>query len=217
MGGMGNMGGMGGNPSFNFMGPVGAGPSGFSGSFGVSQDPPIEHSLNVTFEELLHGATKKMKITRDVVVPGTNTLRSEPKVLEIHVKKGWKEGTKIKFPKEGNQRPGKSPADIVFIIKDKPNGIFQRDKDNNLLYRHTVTLKQALIGCTITVPTLDGQQYPIELKQVSPTTKRVLKGYGLPKSKTPDVRSDLIVEFDITFPKNLSDDEKNILKDVLPD
>lgn len=226
----GNMGGMGGHmggPGLNFM-SSNAGPSGFAGSSGFGgtpgfgsfknmQDPPIEHNLNLTLEELLHGTNKKMRITKEVLVPGTDTVRSEPKVLEITVKKGWKEGTKITFPKEGNQRPGKSPADIVFVIKDKPHDHFKRDKENNLIYQHKLSLKQALAGCTVTVPTLDGPSFPIDLKQVSPTTKRLLKGYGLPKPKAPNVRGDLIVEFDIQFPKNLSDDQKRSLRDILPD
>ena len=215
------MGGAGGAPNFgNFMGgasnfPHMGGHSGFGRN--QQQDPPIEHNLNVTLEELLHSANKKMKITREVFVPGTNSTRSESKVLEIAVKKGWKEGTKITFPKEGDQKPGKSAADIVFIIKDKQHPLFSRDRENNLIYKHKVSLKQALLGCTVSVPTLDGAQYNIELKQISPTTKRLLKGYGLPMPKTLNQRADLIVEFDIEFPKNLSDDVKQHLASLLPD
>ena len=184
---------------------------------GQRQDPPVEHNLNVTLEEVLHGATKKMKITREVIVPGTNSTRSEPKVLEINVKKGWKEGTKITFPKEGDQRFGISPADVVFTLKDKQHQLFKRDRDNNLIYKHKVSLKRALLGCTIDVPTLDKIQHQIELKQILPTTKRLLKGFGLPKPKTPNTRADLVVEFDIEFPKNLSDDAKHHLGTILPD
>eukprot|EP00111_Clytia_hemisphaerica_P016577 TCONS_00049106-protein len=205
----------------NFMGGannfsnMGGHHSGFGGS--PQKDPSVEHFLNVTLEEILQGTTKKMKITREVLVPGTNSTRTEPKVLEITVKKGWKEGTKITFPNEGNQTTGNTPADIVFIIKDKEHAIFTRDRDNNLLYRHKLTLKQALLGCTISVPSLEGPHYDIELKQASPSSKRLLKGYGLPKPKKPRERADLIVEFDIEFPKNLSDDTKQQLQHILPE
>ena len=111
----------GGTNNFQSMGGFGGHP-GFGGQ---RQDPPVEHDLNVTLEDVLHGATKKMKITREIIVPGTNTTRSEPKVLEINVKKGWKEGTKITFPKEGDQRVGISPADVVFTLKDKEHPVFK--------------------------------------------------------------------------------------------
>ena len=45
------------------------------------------------------------------------STRVEDKVLSINVKPGWKSGTKITFPKEGDQHPGRTPADIVFVIK----------------------------------------------------------------------------------------------------
>ena len=55
------------------------------------------------------------------------TVRSEDKVLKITVKPGWKSGTRITFAKEGDQTPGKIPADIAFIIRDKPHPLFSRD------------------------------------------------------------------------------------------
>ena len=120
-GGMGGSSRMGGFPNMSTGFPnMGGGfpnmSTGFSSGFGATQDPPIEHSLSVTLEELLHGTSKKMKITKEVLVPGTNTVRSEPKVLEISVKRGWKEGTKITFPKEGNHKPGKTPATVPMPV-----------------------------------------------------------------------------------------------------
>jgi len=180
------------------------------------QDPPVEQSLAVTFEELLNGTHKKMKITRNVLQPGTNTLKSEEKILEIDVKAGWKEGTKVTFKKEGNQSIGKSPADIIFVIKDKPHARFTRDKDNNLIYKHKVSLRDALTGIQFTVLTLTQLKLQLELQLVTPTTKRIIKGEGLPLPKRPNVRGDLIVEFDIEFPRNLSNEQVATLREVLP-
>lgn len=208
------MGGMGGMPHMhmNSMGNMG----GMSG-FGLQQqDPPVEYDLPVSYEELLYGTNKKMKITRDNNGPG-NSMEPEQKILEISVKKGWKEGTKITFPKEGNRVVGKTPADIVFKIKDKPHKRFTRDRDNNLICREPVSLKQALIGHQLVVKTLTGHEVPLDLKQITPTTKRLIKGEGLPLPKTPDRRGDLIVEFDINFPRNLSQQQKDGIGQILPD
>ena len=187
-----------------------------SSSHSMKQDPPVEKSLFVTFEELLTGTTKKMKITRDILVPGGNRTTSEQKVLEINVKKGWKEGTKVTCPKEGNQKPNKTPADIVFVIRDKPHDLFTRDKENNLIYKETISLRDALCGKKIDVKTLTGQIIPLQLKMVSPTTKRIIKGEGLPLPKTPERRADLVVEFDIIFPKNLTSQQLESLNQILP-
>ena len=49
------------------------------------------------------------------------------------------------------------------------------------------------------------------------TTKRIIKGEGLPLPKTPERRADLIVEFDIQFPKNLTNEQISSLQHLLPD
>ena len=48
---------------------------------------------------------------------GGETSRVEEKILTFNIKPGWKSGTKITFPKEGNQVRGRIPADVVFIIR----------------------------------------------------------------------------------------------------
>uniref|UniRef100_A0AC34R6K6 J domain-containing protein n=1 Tax=Panagrolaimus sp. JU765 TaxID=591449 RepID=A0AC34R6K6_9BILA len=84
------------------------------------QDPTVQHELPVSLEDIYKGCTKKMRITRKVVGPD-GSMKTEDKVLSINIKPGWKSGTKITFPKEGDQMPGRVPADIAFVIKDKPH------------------------------------------------------------------------------------------------
>lgn len=108
------------------------------------QDPPIEHDLYVTLEEIYHGCVKKMKISRRIVQPDGSS-RKEDKTLQISIKPGWKSGTKVTFQKEGDQGPGKIPADIVFIIRDKPHAMFKRE-GSDLRYTARLTLKQVRIN-----------------------------------------------------------------------
>ena len=62
------------------------------------------------------------------------------------------------FSKEGDQVPGKVPADIAFIIRDKPHSVFTRD-GSNLIYLAKISLRDALCGATVRVPTLlDGER-----------------------------------------------------------
>lgn len=105
-----------------------------------TQDPPIEHELFVTLEEVATGTTKKMKISRKVLNPDGRTTRVEDKLLTIDIKPGWKQGTKITFPREGDQSASTIPADIIFIIKDKDHPTFRRD-GANLIYTARITLK----------------------------------------------------------------------------
>ena len=180
------------------------------------QDPAVEHDLFVSIEELLKGCTKKMKITRRVISPDGNSTRKEDKVLTINVKPGWKAGTKITFPREGDQSGHNIPADIVFIIKDKPHPLFKRD-GADLRYTAKISLKEALCGCSISVPTVTGERITQRFNEViKPTTTKRIPNQGLPHSKEPHKRGDLIIQFDIKFPDSLPEGSKQILHDILP-
>ncbi|EDO31903.1 predicted protein [Nematostella vectensis] len=180
------------------------------------QDPPIERDLLIGLEELLRGSTKRMKLSRKIFQDGLSS-KTEEKTLIVNIKPGWKQGTRIVFPREGDRRPGKDPSDIVFKIKDKPHRHFTRDKDNNLIYKATVSLRTALGGMNIHVPSLCGEVIDLENKGIiQPGMVRTIKGEGLPIPGNPSVRADMIVEFDVHFPNFLSREQRQGLLDFLP-
>lgn len=180
------------------------------------QDPPIEHDLYVSLEDIDKGCTKKMKISRMVMQPD-GTARKEEKVLNITVKPGWKAGTKITFQREGDVVPGKIPADIVFIIRDKSHATFKREA-SDIRYTAKISLRQALCGVTVRVPTLSGEQITLNTTNevIKPNTVKRIQGKGLPFPKEPSRRGDLLVAFEIQFPDRLSQATKDILADLFP-
>lgn len=182
----------------------------------MQQDPPIEHDLYVTLEEIDKGCVKKMKISR-MAAANNGQTRKDEKVLNITVKPGWKAGTKITFPKEGDQTPGKIPADIIFIIRDKPHPIFKRE-GSDIKYNAHINLKQALCGTVVHVPTLQGDRITVNTQGeiIKPNTVKRISGRGLPFPKEPTKRGDLLVAFDIKFPDTLPTGTKDLLTDLLP-
>ncbi|XP_056264874.1 dnaJ homolog subfamily B member 1b [Pseudoliparis swirei] len=208
------MGGMGGFPRAFSSGMGGMGPH--SSVVKKPQDPPVVHDLHVTLEEVLSGCLKKMKISRKRLNPDGRTIKMEDKILEVQIKKGWKEGTKITFPKEGDETPTNIPADVVFVLKDKSHHKFKRD-GSNIVYTATVSLRDALCGCTINAPTLDGRTVTVSTTDVvQPGMKRRINGEGLPYPKRPDRRGDLLVEFEVRFPERLSQSARDTIAQVLP-
>ncbi|XP_006010990.1 dnaJ homolog subfamily B member 5 [Latimeria chalumnae] len=180
------------------------------------QDPPVVHELKISLEEIYHGCTKRMKITRRRLNPDGRTVRTEDKILNIVIKRGWKEGTKITFPKEGDETPDNVAADIVFLLKDKLHPHFKRD-GSNIVYTARISLKEALCGCTVNIPTIDGRVIPLPCSDiVKPGTVKRLRGEGLPFPKSPAQRGDLIVEFRIRFPDRIAPQTKEVLKQHLP-
>merc|ERR1739848_689189 len=163
--------------------------------------PTIEHDISVTLEELNEGITKKFNIKRDRLINGR--IQREGKLFQVDVKKGWKDGTKVRYPQEANEESGKLPGDIVFVIKSKPHSVFKRDNEH-LIYEQTVSLDEALDGeakC-FDIPMLNGGKSRLNVNRgeiITPTTEKKISGRGLPLQKNPNSRGDMIVKFNILF------------------
>ncbi|KAK3090266.1 hypothetical protein FSP39_010510 [Pinctada imbricata] len=141
------------------------------------QDSAVVRELPVSLEDIYKGTTKKLKITRRVLNPDGKSARNEEKILTIDVKPGWKAGTKITFPKEGDQSPHSIPADVIFVIKDKPHPKFKRD-GSDIKFKARISLKEALCGCTLQIPTIDWENY-------STKTQGSCETSGTEKSRKP--------------------------------
>eukprot|EP00922_Rhytidocystis_sp_ex-Travisia-forbesii_P061025 GHVS01090504.1.p1 GENE.GHVS01090504.1~~GHVS01090504.1.p1 ORF type:complete len:345 (+),score=39.97 GHVS01090504.1:267-1301(+) len=168
--------------------------------------------LNVTLEEIFTGTCKKLKITRKRFTGGSP--RKEERILEVTVKPGWKDGTRIKYAGEGDQEsPGGQAGDIVFIIKGKSHARFTRD-GNHLIYKASVPLVKALTGATITIMTLDNRKLQVKMEDVvTHTSRKIIPGEGMPITKRPTEKGDMIIEFDIVFPRKLTTLQKQKIKD----
>ena len=60
----------------------------------------------------------------------------------------------------GDERPGAVPADIVFVIEEKPHPVFSRE-GNDLVYTAKLPLVDALCGATVRLTSLDGRQLTV--------------------------------------------------------
>lgn len=136
MGGMGGMGGMRRqtgprqSPPLNvrtrwspggILGQVADAEAGGCGSYVRARVKQVD--LQCSLEDLYAGTTKKMKITRQALNTDGKTTYPESKILTIDIKPGWKAGTKITFPKEGDQGPS--------IIPGTPRGALHQSIDRS--------------------------------------------------------------------------------------
>lgn len=139
----------------------------------------------------------------------------EQEILTIEVKPGWKKGTKITFPDKGNEQLGQLPADLVFVIDEKPHDTYKRD-GNDLIVNQKVSLAEALGGTTLHLTTLDGRDLSISVTDiVSPGYELVVAREGMPIAKGPANRGDLKIKFEVKFPTRLTPEQRSTLKRTL--
>lgn len=196
----------------------GSGMEGFGGGFPgmqpARQPQQLVLKLGTPLEELYKGATRKLKISRNITNSNGQTTR-ESEVVEVVIRPGWKSGTKITFAEKGDEKPGQRPADVVFVIDQKPHAVFTRD-GNDLLYTHRLPLAEALCGTQLTIQHLDGKPISIPINNViQPDSQKVIPGKGMPLSKTPSQFGNLRVTFKVSFPATLTSAQKEQLKVAL--
>ncbi|KAL2919315.1 hypothetical protein HK105_200958 [Polyrhizophydium stewartii] len=180
----------------------------------VTQDLPVEFDLVLTLEELYLGCVKKIKISRKVLNDDGITTTPLEKILTVEVPRGWRPGTKIIFPKEGDQGPNRIPADMVFTVKEERHPRFSRS-GNDLVHTVEIPLVKALTGWSLDLQTLDGRLLKIPINEtIAPDHVKRIPNEGMPISKTPGKRGDLILKFKTKFPKMLTDAQKALLKQV---
>lgn len=220
-GGAGGLGGM--PPGFSAVfgggAPFGASAAAAGGGSSSRRKPAqpeaLKRTLLCSLEELYQGVTRRVKVTRKRLLPDGRSVRDEEKVLEIHVKPGYKKGTSMTFEREGDEGPGIVPADIKFIIGEREHERFTRDGDN-LACTIKLPLADALAGTTLSIPTLDGRTLSIPLTEIVPHgATKVVRGEGMPVSKAPGTRGDLTLKFDVIFPRSLTADKKAALRALL--
>ncbi|EDW45719.1 dnaJ protein homolog 1 [Drosophila sechellia] len=182
-----------------------------------SPQSTIEHELYVSLEGIAKGCKRRMKISRASPRNGVDVLQHD-KVLTVKIQPGCKSGTKICFPKAGLQLPGIEPPDVVFVIRDKPHPIFRRD-GNDLLYTAEISLKDALCGVHVMVPTLLGSPMILNTdvgEVINPKSVRSIPGYGLPDTMNNSRRGAIVVRFSIQFPDAISKELASSLDKILP-
>ncbi|PPD79504.1 hypothetical protein GOBAR_DD23565 [Gossypium barbadense] len=156
--------------------------------------PPVESKLPCSLEELYTGSTRKMKISRTVVNAAGRQVQ-ESEILTIDVKPGWKKGTKITFPDKGNEQPNQLPADLVFVIDEKPHDLYKRD-GNDLVVNQRVLLEEALGGTTVNLVTLNGRNLSLPVTDIiGPGYELVIAREGMPIAKETGNRGDLRIKF----------------------
>jgi curved DNA-binding protein len=161
----------------------------------------IVYELALTLSEAASGTTKQIVIQN----------QGAPERVTVKIPKGMTTGKKLRLAGKGNPGPYGGPRGDLYIqarLLDDP--VFSVEDLDLVTYRE-IKLSDALLGATISVPTLDEKQYNLKIPPgIKNGTRMRLAGYGLPSMKGSK-RGDLYVCLHIQIPKHLTSEQKELV------
>ena len=135
------------------------------------------------------------------------------KKLEVTIPMGIAPGQRIVLRGQGSAgRNGGQNGDLVIEVRVKPHSVFARE-GNNLYCDIPISFTEAALGAEIEVPILGGKTEKYEIPEGTKTgTPFTMKGKGIADINNPRRKGDLIFTVNIETPKNLSNEQKKILR-----
>jgi DnaJ-class molecular chaperone len=169
-------------------GGMGSGMGGGRGQAGMkAPGQDVSYTLRVSFLDAARG--------------GVNTLQlPDGKALKVTIPEGAEDRQTLRLKGQGMQGYGGGPAGDAYIeLHIEPDAHFVR-KDDNIHLEVPVTLKEAVLGAKIEVPTLTGHVSLTVPKGSNSGTKLRLKDRGIKNRKT-GVRGHLYVSLKVVLPE----------------
>ncbi|PNH11245.1 Chaperone protein dnaJ 2 [Tetrabaena socialis] len=146
-------------------------------------------------------------------------LVSDKKTFDVHIEAGMKHGSRISLRGEaGCSEPGLAPGDIILVVVQKEHDVFQR-ANVDLVMEKSISLTEALTGCSFTFKHLDGRILRVVIPQgevIKPGTFKCLHDEGMPFHGRPYQKGNLYVRFNVEFPEAITAAQAAAIKAALP-
>jgi DnaJ-class molecular chaperone len=171
---------------------------GFGGAGGFDMGGlPVSYTLSVPFLVAARGGKQRVSLP-------------DGRTLDIDVPEGTKDGTTLRLKGQGMPgAKGQPPGDAYVEIRVQPHAFFEA-RDNDIHVEVPVTLREAVLGDRIKVPTVGGSvMLSVPAGSNTGTTLR-LKGRGLLDRKSGQ-RGDQYVKLKVVLPDKVDDKLKAFL------
>jgi curved DNA-binding protein len=158
----------------------------------------VEADLNITLEEAFNGSERQISI--------------DGKKLKIKINPGTSNGQKLRLKGLGRSSlEGGTKGDLYLNIHILQHPFYEI-KDGELFYNLDIDLFTAVLGGKEEIKTLDGKKISVNIPPGTESENILrLKSLGI---KSTNGRGDLFVKVHVSIPKNLSEKEKKLFKEL---
>jgi len=161
----------------------------------------IEHPVDLTFDQAIHGTRLDLTLTD----PRTGSGHR----IAVKIPAGVSDGQRIRLRGQGSRGGPGTPGDLYIVCRIAAHPYFRRD-GNDIYLELPLSVSEACLGTKVDIPTLNGRT-TLTIPPGTPSgTKLRLKGQGVrPAGNKPS--GDLYAVVRIIPPKNLTPEQRDLL------
>ena len=164
----------------------------------------LVYELPLTLREVATGTSK--------TVAFQHQGRSEN--LTVKIPKGLITGKQLRLAGKGNPSPYGGPPGDLYIKSQVLDDPRFSAKQYDLFIDQELKLSEAILGITVSVPTIDDKQLSLKIPPgTKHGTKMRLSGHGLPGMRG-NHKGDLYVRIQVKFPKKLTAEQKKLVEEL---
>jgi molecular chaperone DnaJ len=168
---------------------------------------PFGQMVRGTPCDVCGGAGKIPETPCETCGGGGRTRQSRTSAIEIPA--GIEDGQRMRIPGAGHAGEAGAPAGGLYVeVGVAEDERFEREA-SDLISTVSIPATQAMLGTTVTVPTLEGSEEVEVEPGTQPNTEKILRGLGLPRLDNRR-RGNQRVILDVFVPTNLSDEQREI-------
>ena len=162
----------------------------------------LVYELPLTLKEVATGTSKTVSLQH----------QGQSEKITVQIPKGMITGKKLRLAGKGSPSPlGGPPGDLFIQAKVIKDPVYSAD-DYDLYMTHELKLTEAILGTSISVPTLDDKKLSLKIPPGTKAgTKMRMAGRGLPYMKGTR-KGDLFVKIQIKMPKQLTAEQKRLVE-----
>ena len=179
----------------------------------IHKPPPIVKTLNLTMAQAYTGGSFPIELERWNLVD--NTRFDERLTVYVVIPAGIDENEIMTIQGNGNTINNTIKGDIKIHMKISNDTEYKR-QGLDLVFRKTVTLKEALCGFEFDINHINGKVLSFKNATnpfiIKPGFRKVIPEFGMKRDNTV---GNLILEFDIVFPEQLSSDQIKKISEFL--
>jgi len=175
---------------------------------GPDRGENVEHEVNLSFEQAIHGTTLEIDLPR-----AKSSGRSRGETIHVRIPAGVEPGQRVRV--RGKGRPGRrgGPAgDLYIVCRIRPHPYFKRI-GSDVFLDVPITVTEACLGTRVEMPTIDGATVVTIPPGTASGTKLRLKGKGVMDAKSQQ-RGDHYAVVRIVPPPALDEGQNKLLREL---